>query len=221
VTICQMLEYRSLPELPCHRRGEGIQKHWFRSTLLGISGILLLIIFLLWFLPVRVDNDSPQHSEGIPDELQMALVQSVSAQTAPAGQIPTCEQLISEFESDPRTQQAPPAERQFVRAFLQGFAQAILDEGRPGASRLDPDGNGVACDQLLGGGSSPSASASPSASTASASASPSPTTAASQTPPPNADLFEAGGPEGGPVPLMTGDRCPPEYPIKRVGACYR
>jgi hypothetical protein len=189
--------------------------HWSRSTLLVASGILLLVIFLLGLLPVRVDNDTTQRSEGIPEETQIALIQSVSAQTAPAGgQIPTCEQLLTELESDPRTQQASPAERQFVRAFVQAFAQGILDEGAPGASRLDPDGNGIACDQLLSGGSSPSASA--------GSASPQPSlTGTSQSSPPNADLYEAGGPEGGPVPLMPSDRCPSEYPVKRGGACYR
>jgi hypothetical protein len=161
------------------------------------------VICLLGLLTVRVDNDSPRRSE----EIQFALAQSVSAQTAPAGQIPTCEQLVSEFESDPETQQASPAERQFARAFLQGFAQGILDEGVPGASRLDPDGNGIACDQLLGGGGTASPRSSP--------------TAASQFPPPNAALFEAGGPESGPVPLKPGDECPSEYPVKRGGACHR
>jgi hypothetical protein len=176
---------------------------------------VLLVIFLLALLPVRVDNDSPKRSGRIPEEIRFALGQSASAQTAPAGQIPTCEQLLSELESDPRTQQASPAERQFVRAFVQAFAQGLLDEGAPGASRLDPDGNGVACDQLLsGGGGSPS----PSAGSASPQAS---FTGASQSPAPNADLLEAGGPEGGPVPLMRGGRCPSEYPVKQGDACYR
>jgi hypothetical protein len=207
---------------PPSKKGEGIRNHWSRSTLLGASGILLLVVFLLGLLPTRVDIDSPKRSEGIPEEIRIALVQSVSAQTAPAGQIPTCEQLLSELESDPRTQQASPAERQFVQAFVQAFAQGILDEGAPGASRLDPDGNGVACDQLLsGGGGSPSPSAgSPSPSAGSASPRPS-FTGASQSPAPNADLFEAGGPEGGPVPLMRGSRCPSEYPVKKGDACYR
>ncbi len=144
-----------------------------------------------------------------------ATASPTATQTAPGGgQIPTCEQLLSEFESDPETQQASPAERQFGLAFLQAFAQGVLDEGVPGAARLDPDGNGVACDQLLSGGGSGS---SPSAS---ASAQP-PLTGASQSPPPNADLFQAGGPEGEPVPLMPGDGCPSEYPVKRGDACYR
>ena len=179
--------------------------------------MLLAVIFLLGFLPVRVDG--PQRSE----QIQFPLAQSVSAQTAPAGQIPTCEQLLNEFEADPQTQQATPAERQFGLAFLQAFAQGILDEGVPGASRLDPDGNGVACDQLLSGGGGSSPTASPTASVGSASAAsaqPPLTTTTSQSPSPNADLFEAGGPEGGPVPLMPGGRCPSEYPVKQGDACY-
>ena len=191
-----------------------MRDYWYRGSLLGGAwGILMAAIALLavvLFVRTLVVDDSPRRSQ----KIQFALAQSVSAQTAPAGQIPTCEQLISEFESDPETQQASPAERQFGRAFLQGFAQAILEEGAPGASRLDPDGNGVACDQLLGG-----SGASPSASAASASASPSPT-GTSQPPPPNADLFEAGGPEGGPVPLMPNGSCPREFPTARDGACY-
>ena len=175
----------------------------------------MLAIFLLGLLPMRVDNGGPQRSE----EIQFSLAQSASAQPAPAGEIPTCEQLLSEFESDPRTQQASPAERQFVRAFLQAFAQGVLDEGAPGSSRLDPDGNGIACDQFLsgGGGSSPS----PSAASASPQPSSTTTTGASQSPPPNADLFEAGGPEGGPVPLMPSGGCPDEYPVEQGGGCYR
>lgn len=34
------------------------------------------------------------------------------------------------------------------------------------------------------------------------------------------DLLEAGGPQRGPVPLMPGGGCPPEYPLKRVGGCH-
>jgi hypothetical protein len=213
---------KSLPKPPS-REGEPIRNRRSRSALLGAGGIFLLtVIFLLGLLPVRVHNDSPERSEGIPEEIGIALVQSVSAQTAPAGQIPTCEQLISQLESDPRTQQASPAEQQFVRAFLQAFAQGILDEGAPGAApRLDPDGNDIACDQLLSGrvGSSPTASVG-SASAASAQP-PLTTTTTSQSPSPNADLFEAGGPRNGPVPLMPGGECPFEYPLKRDGACYR
>jgi hypothetical protein len=167
----------------------------------------LLVLLLVWTL---ADNDSLQRSQ----KIQFALAQSVSVQSAQAGQIPTCDQLLSEFESDPQTQRASPAERQFVLAFLQAFAQGILDQGVPGAARLDPDGNGVACDQLLSAGGSQAASA--------GSASPQPTlTGGTQFPPLNASLFEAGGPKNGPVPLLPGGKCPFEYPVKRGDACYR
>ena len=111
----------------------------------------VLVLLLVWALG---DNGSPQRSQ----EIQFALAQSVSPQSAPAAQIPTCEQILREFESDPRTQQASPEERQFVLAFVQAYVQRLLDQGVPGASRLDPDGNGIACDELLSAGGGQSAS---------------------------------------------------------------
>jgi hypothetical protein len=33
-------------------------------------------------------------------------------------------------------------------------------------------------------------------------------------------LMDAGGPSGGPVPLMPGGGCPAELPVERDGACY-
>lgn len=183
----------------------------------------VLVLLLVW---APGGNGSPQRSERI----QFDLAQSVSAQAAPADQIPTCEQLLREFESDPRTQQASPEERQFVRAFLQTYVQRLLDEGVPGASRLDPDGNGVACDQLrsAGGGqsaSAASASAQPPAgggqptSTGRASAQPS-ADGGSQLLNRNGTLLEAGGPSSGPAPLMPDGGCPREFPTMRDGACY-
>lgn len=35
------------------------------------------------------------------------------------------------------------------------------------------------------------------------------------------DLLNAGGPRKGPVPLMSGGACPPEYPERRGEGCYR
>ena len=35
------------------------------------------------------------------------------------------------------------------------------------------------------------------------------------------NLFDAGGPSSGPVPLLSGGRCPSEYPVEQGGACYR
>lgn len=34
------------------------------------------------------------------------------------------------------------------------------------------------------------------------------------------DLLNAGGPTVGPVPAMSGGRCPAEYPVKRDDVCY-
>jgi hypothetical protein len=112
-----------------------------------------------------------------------------------------------------RTQQASPEERQFVLAFLQAYVQGLLDEGVPGASRLDPDGNGIACDELRSAGGGQSAST------------------GRASPRPSADggsqllnrygiLLEAGGPSSGPVPLMSNGSCPREFPTMRDGACY-
>ena len=205
----------------------------------------MLVLLLVLLVRALGDNGSPQRSQ----EIQFDLVQSVRAQTAPANQIPTCERLLNEYESDPRTQQASPEERRFVRAFLQSYVQRLLDEGVPGASRLDPDGNGIACDQLQSAGGGQSASDSSSASprpsvdggqfpsggspspqpsvdggpsaSASSSASPQPTTGGGN---PLLDrygnLLDAGGPTSGPLPLMADGGCPREYPIKRSGACY-
>jgi hypothetical protein len=166
----------------------------------------VLVLLLVWALG---DNGSPQRSE----EIHIALAQSVRAQTAPADQIPTCERLLREFESDPRTQQASPEERRFVMAFLQTYVQRLLDEGVPGASRLDPDGNGIACDELRSAGGGQSASA--------GRASPRPSVdGGSQLLNRYGNLLEAGGPSSGPVPLMPNGGCPREFPTMRDGACY-
>ena len=166
----------------------------------------VIVLLLVWALG---DNGSPQRSE----EIQFALAQSVSPQTAPPGQIPTCEQILREFETDPRTQQASPEERQFVLAFVQAYVQRLLDQGVPGASRLDPDGNGIACDELLSAGGGQSASASR--------ASPQPSVdRGSQLLNRYGNLLEAGGPTSGPLPLMPDGGCPREFPTMRDGACY-
>jgi hypothetical protein len=74
-------------------------------------------------------------------------------------------------------------------------AQAQLLPGDPYG--LDADGDGQACDDLPGG------------------------TATGTFDGDNGDLFESGGPENGPVPLMPDGGCPAEYPAKRDGLCYR
>jgi hypothetical protein len=174
----------------------------------------VLVLLLVWALG---DNGSPQRSQ----EIQFALAQSVSPQTAPAAQIPTCEQILREFESDPRTQQASPEERQFVLAFVQAYVQRLLDQGVPGASRLDPDGNGIACDELLSAGGSQSASTGRASPQPSPQASPQPSVeGGSQLLNRYGNLLEAGGPTSGPLPLMPDGGCPREFPTMRDRACY-
>jgi hypothetical protein len=184
------------------------------------------LVFLLAWTPG--DKGSPEERS---KQIHFALAQSVSPQSAPATPIPTCQQLLREIESDPRTQQASPQERRFVRAFVQAYVQRLLDQGVPGASRLDPDGNGIACDQLLSAGGGQAASsgrASPRPSVAGGgqagsvgSASPQPSVdGGRQVLNGNRNLLEAGGPTSGPLPLMPDGGCPREFPTMREGLCY-
>ena len=107
----------------------------------------------------------------------------------------------------------------------QESAQAELERIPSDPYDLDPDGNGIACeDYNYGSGgtasaiatSNPTATSSPT-STASPASTASPTATAS--PAPDA-LMDAGGPADGPVPLMPGGSCPSEFPVERSGACY-
>ncbi len=110
----------------------------------------------------------------------------------------------------------------------QESAQAELERNPSDPSKLDPDGNGKACenyDYSVGGGSSASPASSsaptstdPPTTTSSASSSASATSsAASQT---NSALFDSGGSASGPVPLMPDGSCPAEFPVEQSGACY-
>jgi hypothetical protein len=95
----------------------------------------------------------------------------------------------------------------------QESAQAELERNPNDPYNLDPDKDGQACeDHNYGSGS-----------TASPTATSSPTSTASPTPTADQydrDLFDAGGPKSGPVPLMPDGSCPVEYPVKQNGACY-
>jgi cytoskeletal protein RodZ len=66
----------------------------------------------------------------------------------------------------------------------------------------------------------PTTTASPAPTTTTAS--PAPTTSSPSSAPTSegGNLFKAGGPRSGPVPLMPDGGCPFEYPVKRDGACY-
>jgi hypothetical protein len=43
----------------------------------------------------------------------------------------------------------------------------------------------------------------------------------SRKPKPDRNLFDSGGPENGPVPLMPDHGCPAEFPVERAGLCYQ
>ncbi len=64
--------------------------------------------------------------------------------------------------------------------------------------------------------------ASPAPTTTTASPAPTTTTASPSpsSPSPSDRMLDSGGPRRGPVPLMPGGECPPEYPVKKDGACY-
>jgi hypothetical protein len=85
-------------------------------------------------------------------------------------------------------------------------AQAVLEQDPSDPNRLDGnDNDGVACEMLPhrpGGGT---------------------TTGGTTTGGPTVDPthIDAGGPENGPVPLMSDGGCPIEYPTQRGDLCYR
>ncbi len=109
--------------------------------------------------------------------------------------------------ADPSTPAVAQTDQYDCASFgSQESAQAELERDLSDPNNLDPDANGIACEEYdygVGGGTTTTAS---------------PTATASPTPDP---LLDAGGPEYGPVPLLPGGRCPFEYPAKRGDACYR
>jgi hypothetical protein len=93
----------------------------------------------------------------------------------------------------------------------QQSAHAELERNPSDPYNLDSDKDGQACEDYDYG----------SGSTASPTATSSPTSTASPTANQyDRNLFNAGGPATGPVPLMPDGSCPVEYPVKQNGACY-
>jgi hypothetical protein len=69
-------------------------------------------------------------------------------------------------------------------------------------------------------GGSASASAPTSKPTSKPASTPAPASP-SRKPKPKRNLFDSGGPENGPVPLMPDGGCPAEFPLARAGLCYQ
>ncbi len=194
---------------------------WHENALVRAGGVALVVTLLLglrlvWTL---AEGDGPPRLE----ELQFSLAQNVTAQPAQGGEIPSCEELLRELESEAEARQSPPAERQFALTFVQAIMQGLLDQGAPEASRVDPDGNGVACDQFLsnpGGQPQNAGGGQPQDQNVVSNQPQPPTSVGGQPQPQNDTLFKAGGSPSGPVPLMPDGRCPRELPTMRDGACY-
>jgi len=144
----------------------------------------------------------------------------------------TYEQLVH-----PSTPAAAQANQQDCANFSsQKSAQTALERDPSDPNNLDTDGNGRACDDESDDGSStvresatletttpettnpestsPSSPSPSAASPSSSSPSPKPRPQGDRT------LLDAGGPTTGPIPLMPGGDCPPEFPTKHKGLCY-
>src|SRR5688572_12588457 len=95
--VCQVLEWCSVSR----PLGRGSRDRMTREHFYVVAGVLLVASALLALVRAPGSNEGPRRSE----EMRFSLIQSVSAQTAPADQMPTCDQILSEFEADPETQQ--------------------------------------------------------------------------------------------------------------------
>ena len=123
--------------------------------------------------------------------------------------------------ADPTTPAFAQTDQYDCQSFgSQQSAQAELERDLSDPNDLDPDADGIACEEYDygGAGGSPTATAS-----AAAAAQDKYLTAASeqyQKDLGSDDLFDAGGPAAGPVPPMPDGSCPPEFPTKQNRACY-
>ncbi len=96
----------------------------------------------------------------------------------------------------------------------QESAQAELERDLSDPNNLDPDANGIACEEYdygTGGGTT---------TTTNAAQDQYGTAALDQYQQGLGNLFDSGGPTGGPAPPMPDGGCPPEFPIEQNGACY-
>jgi hypothetical protein len=140
----------------------------------------------------------------------------------------TYEQLVH-----PSQPAAAQANRYDCASFgSQESAQAELERDPSDPNGLDPDGNGRACDSYNYNTSTTNSTttttqnnplpstASPSATSPSSPKPSSPSPSPKPRPQGDQNLLDAGGPTEGPVPLMPGGHCPPEFPTKHNNLCY-
>jgi hypothetical protein len=95
----------------------------------------------------------------------------------------------------------------------QESAQTELETDLSDPNNLDPDANGIACEDYdYGTGTTTTTAAQDQYGGAA--------DTQYQRDLGNGDLFISGGPSSGPVPLMPGGGCPPQFPTEQDGACY-
>jgi hypothetical protein len=195
--------------------------HGKKNAIFGV-GLVFFVALALLVLRVAAWALLGGGSER-PEAVYFSTAQNVT------GQQTTCEQTRSEFvrgyeeDSGVPFDQAPPEEREFALRILQAVAQAALDQGLPDSSGLDPDGNGIACDEFLAevdnlppqGRSSQQAGSSQGGPPQQPQTQPQP-----QNERPRSDPLRAGGPSEGPVPPMPSGECPKEFPVEEGGVCY-
>ena len=158
----------------------------YKRNAIFLLGVALLISLALLALRLSLAPAGVQPTE----EVLFSPAQNFTGQ-----QEVTCEVLLDEFEAEQEEDSSvSPGEQQIALAILQAVAQEALDQDPASASGLDPDGNGVACDQFLSNADAQKGR--------------------------NADLLKAGGTSEGPIPLTPGGECPKELPVKENSACY-
>ncbi len=128
--------------------------------------------------------------------------------------------------ADPTTPAYAQTDQYDCQSFgSQESAQAELERDLSDPYNLDPDADGIACEGYDYGGGATTTSSSPTATAAPAAAAKVQYDSSAaldqyQKDLGSKNLFDAGGPTGGPVPLLSDGGCPPEFPTKHNGACY-
>jgi hypothetical protein len=135
----------------------------------------------------------------------------------------TYEQLL--YPSQPAEAQADQSDCSSFSS--QESAQTALERDPSDPNNLDPDKNGLACDDYAYRTNTANNTTTANTTTSSTSAnsnsqsSASPSSTSSRPKPRKTnDLLDAGGPTTGPVPLMPDGTCPAEFPTKHSNRCY-